>query len=671
MRLLRFLGLVAFLAAAYFAQYIFDRGTLADFFPDRLLQAVPSLAQYTLWLTNDLLLLATALAFVAALGFGLLTPPWRTILDRADSGHPGNRTSSAVPGKLASLPLWLSFIGVAGVALVLWATGQETLIVFSLWLLSVAFFVGGVVLLDRRTERAAPNRRLDGGLVACVLLAALLFGWQIASLPSQIDGGLADFSVEALRGSEGARFFLPGSQGLPRAAYLASALFLQIGQNVLIEMRLAGLLAGIVAVAATWLLASELFTRPVALDGKGSLLEGDGRWMAALAAVLLTITIASLHFARLPFYIEPLAWGMLSLWSWFRGLRRNRYGWLGASGLFAGLAMTLSPVGLVFPLAGLLWWAAVPLFDPAWIGPYGRGQRFLIWCGGLWVFVAPLIGTWLNAPSRLTSYVHAPAFLDAVVFLPDASLLGLNLRRTLFAFNYTADLSAVFAYPDHLLHSLLAPLFILAIGALVLNLDTWVGWTLLTWLVVGLFVAAWLGPRAPFVPVMLPMLPAAALAVAFAVDRTRATIVQSAGDWIEQAVLIFMTGLLVWVGINSWLRYYPFAASAGNAVSEVARVAHASPDAPALVLVNGPGSEPLNWRDAPLLLVQSDLPRMQARGAIAPPDWPEGLPAGARLLLQPSDRALLDELLQRYPGGAISLRRDIHGNPVVYMYDLP
>jgi hypothetical protein len=446
---------------------------------------------------------------------------------------------------------------------------------------------------------------------------------------------------------------------------------MQIGQNIWREMRLPGLIAGLVTVLSTWLLARELFARKPVTAPHDEVIEDDGQWPALLAAALLAIMLAMIHFARLPFYLEPVAWGVAGLWLLQRGLRRGSDADAGLAGLCTGAAMTISPAGLVFPTVGVLWWLAVALFNPAWTRLGIRLRRFAIWSGGLFLFLGPLLGTWLNQPERLTAYLRAPARLDAIIFTPDSVLFGLNLRRTLLAFNYTVDTSTVFAYPDHLLHSLLAPLFVLALGALLLNIDTWVGWTVLMWLVAGTLIAAAISPRAPFAPVMLPLLPVSALASAFAIDRLRVALLTSAGPWLEQTTLLIMAGLLLWVALDSWLTYYPFATSGADAESNIARAAHEGESASALVLVNGGVEAPLGWGEQRLLLAQSDLPAAQPRTTITVPQWPDNLPAGSWLLFQSSDRQLADEATLRYPDGVLTITRDMAGNPAALVYVLP
>ncbi|MCB9138505.1 MAG: hypothetical protein H6642_09175 [Caldilineaceae bacterium] len=676
MRFLRFLALAAALAAAYFAQYIFDHGSLADFFPDRLLRTIPALAQYTLWLPDDLLMLALALGLVAALGFGLLIPPWRGALDvrRMPLRRP------IQPSQWVLLACGLGVALAAGVGVTLWITGRESLPLMVIWAIGLLLFVAGLWHATRNTPSdydAAPTQRIfTPGLIAVLLAAGLLFIWQLADLPRAIDQGLAAFSVEALRGSQDARFFLPGGQGLPRAAYLASSVFMQVGRNILVETRLPGPPAGLAVMLFTWLTARILFQRVPKHDER---IDGEAGYsvaglpaglLAAMTGFLLLTIPAMLHFARLPFYLEPVAWGMAELWLWLYAAKKSDLFTAGLSGMAAGMAMTLSPTGMTFVIIGLLWWVGTVLFDSIWAGRNTRLQGFLFWLGGWWLFFAPLAGTWLNAPSRWTSYVRAPALLDGAPFLPDATLFTLNFRRTLFAFNQTADLSTVFGYPDSLLPSLLAPLLLLAVGALLLNIDTWLGWMLSMWLITGVLMAAWLGTQAPFAPVMLPLLPAVAVSIVFALDRVRAALTASVGTWIEQAALLLISGLLLWASVHNWSYYYNFAAREGDVAGEMARIVHDSDGVSAVVLVNDPAAPPLDWRDAPLLLAQTDLPRAVVRGVVTPPDWPAAPAPGTRFLFPPAARHLIVEATTRYPNSVVSLRRDIRGNPVGYWVDV-
>ena len=64
------------LVVAYFAQYIFDHGTLQTLYPAWLLERLPFLQRTAYWLAEDLYTLALWLLAGSAIVFGLLVPGW-------------------------------------------------------------------------------------------------------------------------------------------------------------------------------------------------------------------------------------------------------------------------------------------------------------------------------------------------------------------------------------------------------------------------------------------------------------------------------------------------------------------------------------------------------------------------------------------------------------------
>ena len=76
MRFLRFLTLCVLVAAVYFAQYLFDHRSLADFFPAWIAVFAPQIYRLRNWLPDTLLFVGGWLSLLGALGFGLLAPLW-------------------------------------------------------------------------------------------------------------------------------------------------------------------------------------------------------------------------------------------------------------------------------------------------------------------------------------------------------------------------------------------------------------------------------------------------------------------------------------------------------------------------------------------------------------------------------------------------------------------
>src|SRR5690606_5308567 len=127
------------------------------------------------------------------------------------------------------------------------------------------------------------------------------------------------------------------------------------------------------------------------------------------------------------------------------------------------------------------------------------------------------------------------------------------------------------AYGAHLLPSLLAPLLALAVGALLLNMDSLAGWTVLTWSGMALLGAAFTGPIQPYWPSLLPLLPAASLALAFVLDRLRMLLTHVLGTWSLQASVYLVLGLIVAAGLFSWIHFYEVARIDSDLATAVGR----------------------------------------------------------------------------------------------------
>ena len=121
----------------------------------------------------------------------------------------------------------------------------------------------------------------------------------------------------------------------------------------MVAVRSLGLIAGLLTVAATWLVGTELFryTRAAA---------GSHPWApATVAAALAAISPAFLHFGRLTPFLFATAIGALGAWLLLRALRTNGSLQIAISGILAGLCLLFDRSGIVFPLVLGAWWAAI------------------------------------------------------------------------------------------------------------------------------------------------------------------------------------------------------------------------------------------------------------------------------------------------------------------------
>ncbi len=653
------------LGAAALAGDIFIEQSLAGLLSWRVLSVFPGLARFAGWLPEDLFNLALWLTGGAALLFGVTTSPWRGCPEDAGGG-------SSAP--MAGYAVWLLAAGaalaVAAVGLARFAGGWPADIA---GLTSVALVLAAGFAWDRAAEGppAVRETRLPGRgrlWAAGVLIgAALLFTWRPLDIPTAVDNATVQI-ITAARGGWADGLFAPTQIGLPAVVFGPAAVGERVTGDPLLGARLVAAFFGVAAVAATWALARELFRRAPAATAEGEVLEDDGGWMALVAALLFATLLPTFYFARVPLMLGPVALGLMAGWALLRGLRREAPGLLAVSGVLAGLA-ALHPAGLVLLAAQALWWAGAALLQPAWVrseqGGAG-GAGFALWAAGAMAALAPLLGRWLATPGAWTAYLSAPAALDGAAGVQEG--LGRAAIRSLLGLVATADHSAAFGFAPPLLGVVVAPLFALGIGAILLNLDHLTGWAQATWLGVGLIVAGGLAPQTPFAPLLAPLLPAAALIVAFALDRLRLALLESVGPWLEQATYAAVLGLIVWSGSAAWFEYVASAQSGVDVSSGAAHVVRSTPADRPVVLVSSPFERELEWESGPLSLYSRGAGAV--RLAYSADALPEELPAGARLVAPPSDAAL-EQVRLRYPSAAAHVERDLHANPVVYVFDLP
>lgn len=707
-RLLRLLALVVVVALVYLAQYIFDHGSLADFYPDWLLALFPVLRRSARWLPADLQVFAQWITAIGLLGFGLVAPMWTGETNRLYRRlRPDGGADTARSWRWAAGVLLVAAVGTAAVEVVALARGSQPPWVWGIWLGSVLACLAagvargraipGVVYARRYAEQVRPGHQWYG-LVFLLLVLALLYTYDLRALPARVDDVSAATGLQVrnvLRGDGTALF--GGQRGAPALPGLALALLTTVvGRDGLVGARLAGVIAGLLVVTGIWLVASELFRRIPRQGEFGEVLEDDGRWLTFIAAALAATGVAVYYFARMPVHMEAVALGTLGLWGLLRGLRTDRPWLLALSGLGLGWTWYYGPQALTFLLAALSAWIGVAFLERGWLTGKALAARdaaptpvqqgagwagFVLWVVALLVMIAPLLGLWIGGGDAAVSPLiwraaHAGA-TGTSAWEPSVQAgaqLGTSLRLTLLGLNQLPDQSGLVSANSHLLSSLLAPLLMLAVGALLLNMDSLMGWVIVTWLGGSLACAAITAPVHPFWPALLPMLPAVALGLAFVMDRIRVLLMETLGTWTLQATVYLALGVVFAAGMLTWITFYQAAHNDTDLASAVGRAADLSTDRAAggmqLVVVNGQEHLGSVLALPVVRLLAGDATPAQALQVQAGA-WPVSLAAPARMLLAPADVGYIPLVQARYPGGVWQVQRDLYANPVLYVYDLP
>ncbi len=247
-------------------------------------------------------------------------------------------------------------------------------------------------------------------LTAILLLAAFLRLYRLDQLPPGLHYDEAFKTVEArqiLAGSERSLFFTENFTEEPMMMYLTAASFALFGASPW-ALRLVSAVAGILTVAATYLLARELFATGAPASRP--------RAAALLAAFILAILYWHLNFSRLGMepILTPLMLTLAAAFLW-RALRPSspvpagaggrtgvpRWGWFALSGFFLGATQYTYKAALFVPLLGLAWLVVEFMADRAWILRNARGLAIL-------VVVAVLV----FAPLGLYFVTHPAEFLE-------------------------------------------------------------------------------------------------------------------------------------------------------------------------------------------------------------------------------------------------------------------
>jgi hypothetical protein len=692
-RLVRLVALVIVLATVYFAQYLFDTTSLADFFPAWLLAWWPALGAIARWLPDDIVQLATWLTLLGLLSFGLLAPWWQ--------GERG-RTYRRLPPGRAFLRAWwwgaqilLSSALVCAVAVALLQTqGPLSVAMAAVWAVSLLLYaIGGVIANLVRPpvvygEYYVENVRPWDGWPYCLvilLLLAVVYSYRLLDLPIRVDALSARVGLAAQLWVN--TLHLPSLTAAPNDLPLPtlglSALFELTLHDNLLAMRVAAVATALGLVTAVWLLGTELFRRVPIYGLFGEILEDDGRWLALMAMLVVGVSLPLLHWARVSWLLEPAVLGTFALWALLRGLRRDRPLLLGVSALTLGWALFYGALGLLFALMALLVWCGVSLLESSWLTgkrlarasgeavPVQRGvgwRGFGYWLAGVAIIIMPLLSKWVTTPGAFATQWLWPA--NVLAAAQGGILLAWHerLEMTALGLNQLGDATTMLNYEQHFVSSLLAPLLALSLGALFLNIDSLVGWTLATWLLTGVVVAGLTAPVVPSWVAMVALLPAIGLAVAFVLDRLRLHIMSNAGTWTLQATVYLALGLVVTAGFWSWIDFYTVAQNDSDLPSAVGRAVREAGDEPIVVVsANVPLEATMNEPVVRLLAVEgrdlTQVPTVNAR------NW-SPLSPGTRLLLAPGDSALQAAMEAAYPNGSLTVMRDLHANPLLYIYDL-
>ncbi|MCB0189733.1 MAG: hypothetical protein KDE31_35925, partial [Caldilineaceae bacterium] len=424
MRVIRFLVLLIALAVAFVATPTFELRPFASQLPSDFMADSVLLARFRQWVADDIARSSLILTGWAALTFGLLAVPWpfhrELILSSTTQSKDGQKEivrRGFVRRIVGLLCLLLTIGGLISMLFFLNTTG-ETLLVQLLWVGTILSLLLSSALLTTPAPLPASNapsscasqseRRAGDSwrtLMVILLLGGILFSWKLTTNPPYVNELTAQLGIDALAMAHGegdalfaaTRFSTPSEEHPFAITAASSALLYWVTADLLLSVRIVGLLAAMASAVATWLIGVELFARRSKTSISDLPLEDQGQSPALMAAWLVLFNIATLYFSRQPIWLEATAWGLFSCWALLRGFRTCDRLAIALSGVLLGFSYVLHSGSLAYVIALLCWWlgfAAMQLGLLPHIAATKQRHRlhlgdFLLWLLGIGTVLAP------------------------------------------------------------------------------------------------------------------------------------------------------------------------------------------------------------------------------------------------------------------------------------------
>ena len=341
-------------------------------------------------------------------------------------------------------------------------------------------------------------------VIALIVVGGFLRLWAMGSYPDHVHHDHAIYGDAILRiyqGEWAPLFTRVYSIGKPWLAIPAASIAV-FGAHAG-TLRLTAGLTGTLLIWATYLLGSVWFSRRVGV----------------IAATLVTFNHVLLLYSRQPYVIDPIAPFVLCLYAATVGFQRRSWVYWGVAGLLFGVSLTGYYSSVTFlPIGGVMLMYALCAYP----------RRLLRNAMGLaWFVVGALCayGPMLRQASDTAVITHR--LRNVFVFLDSAG----NVRwdPSLWAYQISRAFGAICLYPDTgawnivvpepMLLNLGAGLFALGLLYLLANRRTPGAFFVLSWIIVGIFLAVATLPDPPSYYHLLVAVVPVLLVCAVAVDR--------------------------------------------------------------------------------------------------------------------------------------------------------
>ena len=196
---------------------------------------------------------------------------------------------------------------------------------------------------------------------------------------------------------------------------------------------------------------------------------------------------------------------------------------------------------------------------------------------------------------------------------------------------------------------------------------------LVTWLF-GALLSALLLYRDPVDwTLLLPLIPAMTLLLAFTLDRLRVTLLRVGGLWSYQFLNYLLLGLVLWIGFHNGITYYSFALRQIDQPSATGYLLREhSPQSPILLLhpasEAATGTELLHENLQLRFLTNDTIDQAAGNNVVIANELPTTIATGTVVIIPATEMAWKTSLDARTFVELVAIRRDLQANPLLYVY---
>lgn len=555
---------------------------------------------------------------------------------------------TAMPGMPASVAIALSLL-----AALYTVNNQQPAIAAGVWALGLVVLLGHALALERPALH--PPTPIDAvallGLLALALLLRLPY---LATLPNFVHSDEAQMGLHTRLALEGGMPTLFGTTDWWSVPWLGPALeaplALVFGDG-LVALRLASVVAGVLATAGLWFLGAELWSRRAGF----------------VAALLFAVLAPSVHFSRDGVhYMQSIAALVWTVLCYTRATKRYSAAYAALTGILVGVDVQLYyaarlAVPLVFGHAAIR--AAMER------GLLHNWVRLILWTAlGLLAAFLPMGAYYAAHPAAFGQRTDAVAIFAASPLVHAAlvhdygtsfwpAVLGRQAQRVVLGFLSMGDRSEQYGAQAPLLDPITAALIPAACAVALARLrhSAWLLCAL--WLAITVTLGGLLTTLQPDAPRLLAAIPAVCLLVGGLAHTLLHTAGRTGLRDARPLLALALAGLLVVAAVanaDTYLGAYPrqSAAAPVTLVTDVARYLSTQPGSTPVVLYDHREFYLAHWT------IQLLAPQIGGVTVWDGPDLEDALAAihGPFLLLAiDPDPAVLNPILTEYAGGSTQI----------------